>query len=226
LLLDIKISDTGIGIPPEKLETIFAPFSQVLGDNKRKYGGFGIGLSVSKALVDLLDGEFYLNSTQNIGSNCNIKLKLELAETPPISNIFPIDIPDLLGKTILVMEDNLVNQMVLKLLLQKWKNTFVLFANNGAEGINMLCENDKIDIVLMDIQMPVMSGIEAVSKIRNGAAGAAYAHIPIIVVTADIRNSTYQTMADFGIDGYILKPVDSQLLYQKVISALSKTIQA
>ncbi len=215
------VSDSGIGISPEKLDSVFEMFSQVNIDNKRKFGGFGIGLCVVKALTDLHKGKVDLQSELGKGAECIITLDFMIAEEvkKPV-NLFPSDVYDLLDKHILVVEDNPMNQMVIKMMLKKWNNTRVSFASDGSESLELL-RNNEIDIVLMDLQMPVMDGYEATIAIRNGEAGMANSRIPIIVLTADAMESTKELVFELGVNDYMNKPVDAKMLYQKVTAQLS-----
>jgi signal transduction histidine kinase/CheY-like chemotaxis protein len=222
--LDITIKDSGIGIPKEKLAAVFGLFSQTQLDNKRKYGGFGIGLSVVKALVDLHNGAIKLESKIDNGTTCFVSMVYPvIAEIDKVKNLFPTDHYNLLGKHVLVVEDNQMNQMVLKMLFRKWENTNVSFANDGAEGLLAL-KNNEIDVVLMDLQMPVMDGYEAIMAIRNGETGAKNQNIPIIVLTADVTDESKERIYNLGANDYMTKPVDQQLLYEKVTELCSAAI--
>lgn len=222
LNLAISITDTGIGISQEKMNTVFDMFTQVDIDNKRKFGGFGIGLCIVKALVDLHEGEVSLESTLNEGTTCKVLLSYQLApQEAKVINLFPTDNRDLLGKTVLVVEDNQLNQMVVKMILKKWANTNALFAADGAESLEVL-KNNEVDVILMDLQMPVMDGYEATEAIRNGSAGTHNKDIPIIVLTADVMESTKQRVFELGVNDYMTKPVDQNLLYEKITTQLSK----
>ncbi|NRS88144.1 CheY-like chemotaxis protein [Flavobacterium sp. 7E] len=130
------------------------------------------------------------------------------------TNILP-DVYDLGGKTILAVEDNSINQMVIKMITKKWLNTTVIYANNGQEGIEVIKTN-KIDIVLMDLQMPVMDGYGATQAIRSGAAGLENVAIPIIAVTADVMEVTKKQSEQIGMNNYISKPIKKQELYEMV----------
>ena len=219
--LKIEVIDTGQGISPEKLDSVFEMFSQVNIDNKRKIGGFGIGLCLVKALVDLNQGTIKLASDLDKGTTCEIDISFDKApiEAKPV-NLFPPDDYDLLNKHVLVVEDNPMNQMVLKMMLRKWKNTVVSFANDGSEGL-MALDSKEIDIVLLDLQMPVMDGYEAAEAIRGGKVGERNTHIPIIVLTADMMDSTRERVFELGVNDYMNKPVDQKLLYEKITTLLS-----
>lgn len=222
----LTIVDTGIGIAKEKIGSVFGMFSQNDLNNKRKFGGFGVGLSVVKALVDLHGGTIRLESKVNTGTTCHISINYPLAEIQkkPVDISLP-DSFDLLGKHILVVEDNKMNQMVVKMLLKRWNNTTVSFADDGAEGLAVL-KKENIDVVLMDLQMPVMDGYEAIAAIRNAEVGKHNTNVPIIVLTADVTTSTKERAFELGANDYLTKPVDQKILYDKVKSffSLSKVV--
>lgn len=219
--LGISIADTGEGIPAEKMDTVYQMFSQVEADNKRRFGGFGIGLCVVKALVDLHRGNIELKSVVQEGTTCHISLGYALSEPEQkAKNVFPSDSYDLLNNHVLVVEDNPMNQMVLKMMFKKWKNIEVSFANDGAEGLESLAQKE-IDIVLMDLQMPVMDGYEAIAAIRNGVAGEKRRKVPIIAITADLMQDTKDRVFELGVNDFLTKPVDQQLLYEKITEHLS-----
>ncbi|MBC7617181.1 MAG: response regulator [Pedobacter sp.] len=221
MYLDLSIKDTGIGIAKEKLSSVFGLFSQTELNNKRKYGGFGIGLSIVKVLVDLHHGKIDLESKLDHGTSFLISLTYPIIASPEKNrNNFPTDYNDFLGKHILVVEDNPMNQMVIKMILKRWENTVVTMANDGAESLKLLKEN-KIDIVLMDLQMPIMDGYEAIAAIRNGDAGAHYINLPIIALTADVNAASKERVFLLGANDYMTKPVDQKLLYQKVTELCS-----
>lgn len=216
IVLQLIISDTGVGIPKEKLETVFDLFSQNNINNKRQFGGFGIGLSVVKALVELHNGTIKLESELEIGTTCEVSLTYPLVAIQPkpvvISNMKIVY--DLCGKSILVVEDNKMNQLVIKMMLKNWKNTIISFADDGLQGLEVL-KNQNIDLVLMDLQMPVMDGYDAIAAIRKGETGRHNSNIPIIVLTADVTTEAKEKVFDLGATDYMTKPVDQQLLYQK-----------
>ncbi|EDM38314.1 Signal transduction histidine kinase-like protein [Pedobacter sp. BAL39] len=218
--ISIGITDTGIGIAASKLDTIFEIFSQVEASNTRRFGGFGIGLSIVKTLVDLHKGAINIKSKIDVGTICTVDLFYDVVINVPVEdNVFPVDRYDLLGKNVLVVEDNKMNQMVLKMMFNKWENTRCFFADQGEEALTVL-KNESIDVVLMDLQMPVMDGYEAISCIRAGKAGIQNVSVPIIVLTADLVDSTRQGVFELGVDDFMTKPVDQQLLYSKITSLL------
>ncbi len=222
LTLSITINDTGIGIPKEKLDKIFELFAQTNSDNKRKYGGFGIGLTIAKALIDLHDGSINIISSVGHGTSCELVIKYPVQKIiTKAVNIYPTDEHDLLGKHILVVEDNPMNQMIIQMILEDWKNTTVSIADDGAQSLDLLKSDESIDLILMDLQMPVMDGYEAIAAIRSGLAGLNNSEKPIIVITADVTSKTKERVYNIGANDYMNKPVDEELMYQKITEVLS-----
>ncbi|MDB5020708.1 MAG: hybrid sensor histidine kinase/response regulator [Pedobacter sp.] len=225
LQLLVVIGDTGIGIPESKLAGVFDLFSQVEADNKRRFGGFGLGLGVVKTLVELQDGTIKLASKVGFGTTCTIELRYPIDRViQTVINKFPSEHYDLLGHKILVVEDNKMNQMVLKMMFKKWENNTVIFAEHGGQAISAL-QAQQIDLILMDLQMPVMDGYEAIAAIRSGLAGEENTDLPIIALTADLMDSSKQKVFDLGVNDFMTKPVDQELLYSKITVLLSQTMQ-
>ena len=163
-------------------------------------------------------GTIDIQSQLGAGTKCKVTLPFELYKAPPKAvAIVANEDYDLKGKRILVVEDNAMNQMVIKMITKKWLNTAVEFANNGEEGVNQL-KAHPFDIVLMDLQMPVMDGYEATIAIRNGEAGEENKNIPIIAVTADVMESTKERVLEIGMNKYLSKPVDKDILYENIKS--------
>ncbi|MBP2284554.1 signal transduction histidine kinase/ActR/RegA family two-component response regulator [Flavobacterium sp. CG_23.5] len=216
--LIMTISDSGVGIPKEKMDSIFDSFSQNNIDNKRKFGGLGLGLFIVKTLVDMQNGTIEMNSKVNEGTTCKITIDFDVViQEKKEEAIVEPTVYDLEGKTILVVEDNPINQMVIKMITKKWLNTTVVYANNGQEGLDAF-QTNQFDIVLMDLQMPVMDGYEATIAIRNGEAGAANANIPIIAVTADVMETTKQRVKEIGMNHYLSKPIKKETLFEIIKS--------
>ena len=209
-----SVSDTGVGISKEKINSIFDSFSQENINDKRKFGGLGLGLYIVKHIVDLHSGKIKVDSTPGLGTVCAIEISYENVEIKKEDNInTAANEYDLNGKSILVVEDNAMNQMVIKMITKKWLNTQVDFANNGQEGVEKLMENH-YDIILMDLQMPIMDGYEATIAIRNGEAGEEKKSIPIIALTADVMESTKEKVIEIGMNKYLSKPVDKDTLFE------------
>ena len=220
--LILTISDSGIGIPKEKLHGIFDSFSQNNIDNKRKFGGLGLGLYIVKTLVDMQKGSIVLDSIVNKGTVCKITIEYDVVARQKEVKLLDVSVYDLEGKSILVVEDNAINQMVIKMITKKWLNTTIVYANNGQEGLDAFAEN-QFDIVLMDLQMPVMDGYEATIAIRNGAVGEANKNIPIIAVTADVMETTKMRVVEIGMNHYLSKPIKNETLFNAIRNLTSIT---
>ena len=215
--LMLKVTDTGVGIPKDKLDTVFNSFTQESIDNKRKFGGLGLGLSIVKKLVDLHGGTVMIESEVDKGTCCTVVLPYEVAfvESKTVTAKYPKDSFDLMGARILVVEDNDVNRFIMKTILSRWGNTEVEFAADGSLALEELAAR-QYDIVLMDLQMPVMDGYEASERIRKGEVGVENSKIPIIAVTADTTEEARQKVKSLGVNDFMTKPVDQHLLYEKI----------
>lgn len=218
--LQFTISDTGIGVHSEKLEAIFDSFSQETINDKRKFGGLGLGLFIVKNIINKYKGEINFTSEVNKGSSCTIQLEFDYLENQIIKNEIVLSSES--NKTrILIVEDNILNQMVLKMIFKDWQNATFEIANNGQEALNLLNDN-YFDIVLMDLQMPIMDGYEATIAIRSGHCGDEKSKIPIIAITADVTEPTKERVKLIGMDFYMSKPVDKNSLYDKIIELTKK----
>ena len=214
--LILKVADTGIGISKDKLASIFDSFSQNDINDKRKFGGLGLGLYIVKTLVDMQNGTITMDSRVNEGTTCIITIDFDIPPQQKISvEATEPTVYDLKGKSILVVEDNPINQMVIKMITKKWLNTTVVYANNGQEGLDAFKTN-QFDIILMDLQMPIMDGYEATIAIRNGEVGEHNRMIPIIAVTADVMETTKERVKEIGMNHYISKPIKIEVLYEAV----------
>jgi len=209
--LRFTIQDNGIGIPKDSQEKIFEPFSQVGNSAHTKYGGTGLGLPISKNLVEMMGGTIRLESDEGYGSTFSFVVPFGVAQTiakssPPLLDIQPDRQRTPLN--ILLVEDNKVNRMWAVEIIQMWGNT-VVEAENGQEALEKL-RTEKIDFVLMDVCMPVMDGVEATRRIRNGEAGDPA--IPIIAMTAYALKGDRDKLLNTGMNDYISKPVDIEEL--------------
>lgn len=221
--LHLKFEDTGVGISKEKLAAGFELFSQSMLDNKRRFGGFGIGLCVVNALVNMHAGSFHIQSEPGKGTTCTIKLSYPLVNVEETMPVLPAEISTIpaLQKHILVVEDNPINQTVIKMILKKWDNITASFANDGSEALTVL-RTEYVDLILLDLQMPVMDGYETLTAIRKGEAGEQHTAVPVIVLTADTIDSAKERVFALGANDFMTKPLDKNLLHQKVLALLSK----
>lgn len=220
--ITVVVSDTGIGIPKEKQSSIFESFIQESINDKRQYGGFGLGLSIIKRLVELNKGTIKMKSSQSKGTTFTIDIPYTAIERKALAtNTFNKDNFDLQGNKILVVEDNDINQFIMKKILSSWKNTEITIVENGKLAVEKLAD-ESFDIVLMDLQMPVMDGYEATQEIRKGFDNGINDLIPIIAVTADATSESKLRAQNVGMNDYMTKPIDQVLLYEKITRLLSK----
>lgn len=221
--IQFLVSDTGIGIPEHKQSKIFESFTQAYTDTTRKFGGTGLGLAITKNLTLLQNGSITIKSKVGEGTIFGVELPFETSETIKIEEEKANDeIYDLSKYKILVVEDNVMNQFVAKQFFKKW-NTEVLIANNGLEAIEILSKQDDINLVLMDLQMPEMSGFEAAQLIRSPNTPVKNSHIPIIALSADAFLETRNKVLEAGMNDFVTKPFKPDELYQKVLKYVLKT---
>jgi len=219
-LVEISVQDTGKGIAADKLEKIFEEFTQESSNIFNTYGGTGLGLTISKKLVELLGGQLNVTSEQGKGTTffftIPFKITKKKKKSERISTANPIK--DWSNVRILIAEDNLINQLVITETLSSW-NAQYKTVENGLEAIEALKE-DKFDIVLMDMQMPVMDGIDASKEIRQ----TLQFNIPIIAFTANAMKTDIQKCLNVGMNDFITKPFKQKELKRKIESLLlSKT---
>jgi signal transduction histidine kinase/ActR/RegA family two-component response regulator len=215
-LFSFIISDTGVGMDTKRKEHVFDSFSQMRLDNKRRFGGVGLGLNIVNHLVNLFNGKIRIDSIKGEGTQVTLELPMK-AIINKSSEINNESKEKLIHNTvnILVVEDNVMNQMIMKKLLSKGDNITFEVVNNGAESIEAL-KKAKYHLILMDLQMPVMDGFEATKIIRSGEIGKQLINLPIIAVTADTMDKTRQKVFDLGMNDYMTKPVKFDLLIEKI----------
>jgi len=216
IFIRIIISDTGIGIDPEKQKTIFDRFQQAEAETSRRYGGTGLGLSIVKQLVDLQNGSISVTSKPGKGSVFTILLPFQIAGDAEKASptTFPILLHEPLVQKIklLVAEDNAMNRQLMSHLLKQWGIDFDI-VNNGMEAVEALQHKaGEYDLVLMDIQMPEMDGYTATDKIRYELN----LQIPIIAMTAHALAGEKEKCLGAGMDEYISKPLNEEQLYKLI----------
>jgi signal transduction histidine kinase len=220
--LMFNIIDTGIGIPEHKQSKIFESFNQAYTDTTRKFGGTGLGLAITKNLTILQNGNINIISKVGKGSVFSVELTFEKSEFKKLEiDKFVDQVYDLSKFKILVVEDNVMNQFVAKQFFKKW-NTEIIIANNGVEAIALLSENIDFDLVLMDLQMPEMSGFEAAELIRSNNSPVLNSDIPIIALSADAFLETRKKVIEAGMNDFVTKPFKPDELYQKVLKYVIK----
>jgi PAS domain S-box-containing protein len=218
--IGFSISDTGIGIEKSRLESIFDPFVQASTDTTRKFGGTGLGLSICKDLVEMQDGHVTVNSEIGKGTTFNFQLPFAIGSEDMLDreDKVPEDYGTLGFKHILIAEDVELNQFIATQILETW-GMKVSIANNGREAVEMV-EKETFDLILMDIQMPEMDGIEATEIIRK-MSDPTIAQIPIIALTANALKGDNLRYLKAGMNDYITKPYTEA----KLFSVISKFLK-
>lgn len=219
-LLEIFVKDTGIGIPLEKQEKIFQSFAQANSDTTRIYGGTGLGLAICRQLLELMGSTLRVDSEEGKGATFSFLLQLnkgsknaKAESSIENSRREPTDTPDLVGTKILVAEDNKVNIMVIKKFLSKWEVDYDI-AENGELAFEMAKQN-RYDLVLMDLQMPVMNGFTSCKLIKESSESI-NRDIPIYALSASTGADIKNEIKDYKMDGLISKPFNPDELHQKL----------
>jgi PAS domain S-box-containing protein len=218
-ILEFQVTDTGIGIPQDKIDTIFESFTQASIDTTRKFGGTGLGLTISKNLVLLQGGTIEVKSKVDIGTTFTFTLPFtkSLVKALPaitLKNIHEGNTShDLEGVRVLVAEDNEANRYVISRFLQNWKVNYT-FAVNGREVVEKV-QTQQYDLIFMDLHMPEIDGYEATRQIR-ALPNPYYQQIPIIALTASALTDVGEMIENLGMNDFLLKPFEPNDLFQRI----------
>lgn len=219
-MIDLKVSveDTGIGIKEDELQKVFSKFSQVDTSATRKHEGTGLGLSISSSLVNLMDGEIGLESTLGQGSTFWFTIKLPIHGEPIQQRIIPGDVS---GAHILIIDDNSVNRSILTEQMASWHFDSAA-ASNGPEGLKVMrtaIQNGiNIDLVILDFQMPGMSGSDVLREMRNDPV---LKNIAVVMLTSVDSTKTNKELAKLGVEANLTKPARSSLLLNTILQVLA-----
>jgi signal transduction histidine kinase/ActR/RegA family two-component response regulator len=219
-LLRFEVRDTGIGITEKQMEAVFEPFTQADGSHTRQFGGTGLGLAITRRLVNLMGGRLWAESEPGRGSRFFVELPVA-ASAPPESRVAAAEaaapaVPGALR--VLVAEDNPINQKVICAMLRRQGWTVTL-ARNGEEAFRCFLEVP-CDLVLMDVQMPGMDGLESSRRIREAERGRGLGRIPILALTAHAAQSQQEQCLAAGMDAVITKPVNLPALLAQIGAVL------
>jgi signal transduction histidine kinase/CheY-like chemotaxis protein len=223
--LMISVSDTGIGIAPDVLEKVFERFVQADGATTRSFGGSGLGLTICRHIVGMMGGD--IEARSDLGHGATFVVKLPLAwlgdntmDVPEDEVGGPASSADLSSLRILAVDDNDTNRLVVKTLLQA-VGIVPVMAENGRQAVEAW-KAGSFDIVLMDIQMPVLDGVSATREIRSAEAERGLARTPIIAVTANVMTDQIESYMAAGVDDYLPKPIDAAAFYDKIFEIVTE----
>ncbi|MFZ4707724.1 MAG: PAS domain S-box protein, partial [Bacteroidales bacterium] len=214
-----EVKDTGIGISAENQERVFESFKQENNTISRTHGGSGLGLAISRQIVELMGGKLQLESAKNVGSRFYFSVDLKVEESRFSQNLVKTDAEDnsLKGYSVLLVEDNKLNQILAATMLEKW-GAEVVIAGNGQQAFDLV-EIRNFDIILMDIQMPVMDGMTASKLIREKLKVTT----PILALSANVIKGIIERCEEAGMQGYISKPFDADDLFRKIMLHVAKS---
>ena len=217
--LRFSVSDTGVGIPPEKLETIFEPFTQADSTTTRKYGGTGLGLNISQRLVDLMGGRLTVDSALTAGSTFAFVIELPETSTPPTQNTEPL--LNIQGRRILAVDDNDTNLMILREHLTR-TGAQLIEAASAESALKLLVEahrlGDPFDLAILDYHMLVMDGLQLAEAIR---ARPECATLPLVMHVSELQQGDRQRAQALGIKNYLYKPLSRRRLMESLTAALN-----
>ena len=222
-VLEFSVVDTGIGIPVDKIDLILRPFSQADNSTTREYGGTGLGLAIVRRLAQLMGGDVYVRSTPGQGSIFSIQVRCRLALAANCENPLPEAVPamPLLQGAVLVVEDNATNRKVITQMLKKLGLSFEV-AENGSQAVEFIKSRKHIDLVLMDIHMPVMDGNAATAEIRIWEAKEQHRSVPIVALTADAYEEDRTACFAVGMNDFLTKPISFDALQQTLVRWMQK----
>ena len=222
-LISVAVKDTGIGISEEAAGRLFSEFSQADTSTTRQFGGTGLGLAITRKLARMMGGDVCFTSQSGVGSTFTLTFRAaaaslsKLVPAPAQAQESHASSAELLGLKILLVDDNAINRSVARLLLAPC-GVVITDAANGREALGRLAEQP-FDLVLLDVHMPIMDGIETIGHIR--AVEAAWRVIPVIALTADAMSGDKERLLSLGIDGYASKPIEQRALVHEIHRVLS-----
>ncbi|MBT4883458.1 MAG: response regulator, partial [Glaciecola sp.] len=210
--IKLVVSDTGIGIPTDKLQSIFEPFKQADNSTTRSYGGTGLGLAICSSLTELMDGTLRVFSEEGVGTEFIFQVPLPVTVSAMTIDTKArsenIQAPDLSGLTILIAEDNPSNNVIIQQILHPTGANIYMY-DDGEQALAGFCELEHVDLLILDIHMPVINGIEMCQAVRE-----INTTVPILALTADVTLQDQSVLTHYGFSDIVTKPMQLEQLYQ------------
>lgn len=224
VLLGFTIQDTGIGIPEDKIQDIFNAFTQASTETTRKFGGTGLGLAIVKKLIQLFGSEIHVFSQLNKGTTVNFEIKFATAQMDSSASKSPIqELKDnLRDARVLIAEDNVVNQLMIRKFMQKWGVGNFTIVNDGQEAIEVLAE-EKFDLLILDLQMPRKDGLDVARFVRTHE-DPSMRDLPLIAMTASPWEEIQEKFEELKMNEYVPKPFNPDHMYAKLIKLLQHNL--
>ena len=216
LRLELAVRDTGIGIPPDRMDRLFTSFSQVDASTTRRYGGTGLGLAISKRLVELMGGTMRVESEEGKGSTFRISLPAEPAELPTRPTVDDA-LPQLAGKRVLVVDDNATNREIVTRHARAWRMEPVA-VEGGAEALVLIDAGERFDLAVLDMMMPEMDGLALAREIRRRRSRR---ELPLLLLTSLGRLPQAQSSGEFAVQ--LAKPLKASQLYNALLESAAPT---
>jgi len=214
--IQFAVKDTGIGIPEDRMNRLFKPFTQVDASMTRQYGGTGLGLAISKRLSEIMDGTMWVESTVGVGSTFYFTITAESAPSCGVSNLENIQ-PHIAGKRLLVVENNSTNRKILSLQMQKW-GIIVFTVADSLQALELIESKEKFDMAIIDMQTPEMDGLNLASQIHSTSY---YEELPIVILISVDQLTQQQIAAKSKFVTLLSKPIKQSQLYNTCVSILS-----
>ncbi|MGB3511722.1 MAG: response regulator [Microcoleaceae cyanobacterium] len=213
--IEFLIKDTGIGIPPQRLEKLFKPFSQVDASMTRQYGGTGLGLAISKRLSEAMGGEMWVESEEGKGSTFHFTMMAMATESITETNLKKTQ-PELAGKRLLAVDDNATNRKIISLQVQSW-GMEVTAVDSGAAALELIRSGEKFDIAVLDLQMPTMDGLTLAEEIQSIPD---YRRLPLVMLSSVGKLTLEETAGRASFVAFLSKPIKQSQLYEVLVSGL------
>ncbi len=213
--IQFAVRDTGIGIPQEKINRLFNPFTQIDASMTRQYGGTGLGLAISKRLSEIMDGTMWVESTVGEGSTFYFTIVAQSCKNSALTNLDNIQ-PQMAGKRLLIVDDNATNRKILSLQMQKW-GIIVFTAADGLQALELINSGEQFDLAIVDMRMPQMDGLSLASRIHSIPD---YQRLPIVILSSVDRSAQKQLAVKSEFVSLLNKPIKQSQLYDTCVRIL------